>query len=368
MTIPFLCTMIIIPFFLLTTTPTTPTAVVLKADTTASNNPQSLFNNIRNLTQTGVTISQKNYFLTQFNVLHTYTRLLIWPSNQNIDYDYPITNNVFNFSFIISTLFLLTLFIFAWGLKNKFRMISFGIFWFFLTLSIESSIIPSEIVINEHRLYLPMVGFSFAAATILVYIFKKRWLLHIVSSIILICFSFATIQRNAIWKDEISLWKDAHKKSPYKTRPLTNLGIAYKDNKDFDKAIENLSKAIILDPNNATAYTHLAFCYRYKGNVLKEVELLKKAIAINPTYALAYFGLAYHYHREGNLKNAIKYYEIALSLDPNFEAIYKNLAIAYKKNNNPEKINTLINKLTNQGNKHMANLLIDIMSQEDPSI
>ena len=37
-------------------------------------------------------------------------------------------------------------------------MAAFGIFWIFITLSVESSVIPIADVIFEHRMYLPMAG------------------------------------------------------------------------------------------------------------------------------------------------------------------------------------------------------------------
>ena len=45
------------------------------------------------------------------------------------------------------------------------RLISYGIFWYFITLLIESSIIPIEDVIFEHRVYLPSAGAFMAIVT-----------------------------------------------------------------------------------------------------------------------------------------------------------------------------------------------------------
>ena len=48
--------------------------------------------------------------------------------------------------------------------RKKMPVISFGILWFFITLSVESSIIPIRDAMFEHRLYLPIFGFSLAAS------------------------------------------------------------------------------------------------------------------------------------------------------------------------------------------------------------
>jgi len=114
---------------------------------------------IGSATQETVAISRTDYLFTQFNVIVTYIRLLFFPVNQNLDYDYPISHTLFEFSTLFSLLFLISIVIFGVWMFKKSRLLSFGIFWFFITLSVESSIIPIRDVIFEHRVYLPSVGF-----------------------------------------------------------------------------------------------------------------------------------------------------------------------------------------------------------------
>ncbi|MDA9101382.1 hypothetical protein N9K06_01755, partial [Omnitrophica bacterium] len=105
--------------------------------------------------------SNLEYLFTQFNVLCTYIRLLFLPYNQNLDYDYPISRSLTEPNTIFAIVFLVIVFALGvWAYWKKRRLVAFGIFWFFITLSIESSFIPLEDVIFEHRLYLPMFGFS----------------------------------------------------------------------------------------------------------------------------------------------------------------------------------------------------------------
>ena len=129
-------------------------------------------------------VSRWDYLNTQFRVIVTYIRLLFFPVNQNLDYDYPIYRTFFTPPVFLSFLFLLG--IFCWGIyllyrsyksdqANRFwyRLIAFGIFWFFVTLSVESSIIPIQDVIYEHRLYLPSVGFFMAIMSGIVFIYVR---------------------------------------------------------------------------------------------------------------------------------------------------------------------------------------------------
>jgi hypothetical protein len=108
-------------------------------------------------------ITSFQYFLTQLHVIPYYIRLLFIPVNLNLDYDWPITMNI---DFPTTVFFILIIAIIAVAIKlfQKARLISFGIIWFFVTLSVTSSVIVIYDVIFEHRLYLPSVGFAIVIA------------------------------------------------------------------------------------------------------------------------------------------------------------------------------------------------------------
>lgn len=121
-------------------------------------------------------ITPLTYLFTQFNVIWTYIRLLFLPINQNLDYDYPIAKTLFEFPTFLSfvghiAVILLTLYLF---LKKGWKLIPFGIAWFYITLSPTSSIVPILDVIFEHRLYLPSVGFFLTFITFYEGLF--RWI------------------------------------------------------------------------------------------------------------------------------------------------------------------------------------------------
>ena len=99
-------------------------------------------------------ISPMHYLLTQFRVMVTYIRLVFLPLNQNLDYDYPISKSIFELPTLISFLFLISILFFAKRLFSKYRLVSFSIFWFFLTLLPESSLFPlKDVFLNTGFIY-----------------------------------------------------------------------------------------------------------------------------------------------------------------------------------------------------------------------
>ncbi len=114
--------------------------------------------------------SRGEYMLTQFRVIVTYLRLLFMPVNQNLDYAYPTFKSFLDPQVFLSFVFLFSLFGLGVYLviKTKYkaiendsrftihdsrslRLVGFGILWFFITLSVESSIIPLQRLIDEYR-------------------------------------------------------------------------------------------------------------------------------------------------------------------------------------------------------------------------
>ena len=196
-------------------------------------------------------IGRFDYLFTQFRVILTYLRLLVLPINQNLDYDYPIYHSLFHPAVFLSFLVLLSLLGFAISLIGaraagisasrlvKRRLIAFGILWFFLTLSIESSIIPIKDVIFEHRLYLPSVGFFLGIGLLAVHGWERwkrmRLPLAVTGLLILGALSIATYRRNFVWKDKITLWQDVIEKAPQKPRGHYNLGLAYQEGQMFER-------------------------------------------------------------------------------------------------------------------------------------
>lgn len=118
------------------------------------------------------------------------------------------------------------------------RITAFGIFWFFITLSVESSIIPIPMVIDEYRVYLPSV-FFFTGMVSAIFLFKKPKIIAIsILVLIPLIFSYATYKRNIVWASNVSLWTNVVRKSPLKERGHTNLGNTYKRKGLTDKTIE----------------------------------------------------------------------------------------------------------------------------------
>jgi tetratricopeptide (TPR) repeat protein len=299
-----------------------------------------------------------DYLMTELRVIVTYIRLIFLPVNQNLDYDYPIYRSFFSPPVFLSFLFLATLFGIALYLIYKSRLtdgpasseagklgsvfhlsrlIGFGILWFFLALSVESSFIPIVDVIFEHRLYLPSIGaFVALSAALLAAVMKAkdRWpgsekaVIPIVLIIVLML-SAATFARNRVWQDKTRLWEDVVRKSPGNARAHNNLCFVYIENRMDDQAIQQCRAALGLRPDYLDALINLGVAYNAKGMYDQAIEHFLIALSLNPDDADAHNNLGIAYVSKGMFDEAIKHYQIAVRLWPDYAEAYNNLGVAY---------------------------------------
>jgi tetratricopeptide (TPR) repeat protein len=109
-----------------------------------------------------------------------------------------------------------------------------------------------------------------------------------------------------------------------------NRGSAYYDQGELDQAITDLSKAIELDPELAIAYKNRGFAYGNKGELDQAIADYSKAIELDPRDVIVYNNRGFAYGNKGELDQAIADYNKAIELDPQYAIAYINRGLAYR--------------------------------------
>jgi len=288
--------------------------------------------------------SRLDYLFTQFGVMLEYLRLLFLPVRQNLDYDWPIQKSFFALPVLFPLLILTALALFGVLLLKRasvhekgLRLIAFGIFWFFVAVSVESSIVPLYHVIYEHRAYLPSVGMIIAAVSTVSLVSDRIGKLP--GSVMAVCLltvaaavlAFAAHSRNGVWHDEVSLWEDVAAKSPGRARAQLNLGLAYANRGRLDEAIDRLQRVVRLEPDNAGAYLSLAAAAIQKGTIDTAIRNLAIVLRLKPGHAGAYNNLGIAYEMKGQLDDAVTAYQAAIRLKPDLPIAHYGLGSVYRK-------------------------------------
>jgi len=308
----------------------------------------ALDSTMRTITAADVSkISRGDYLLTQFGVITDYLRLLLLPIHQNVDHDFTKYHSFFAWPVFGYFLLLLALFLFGGycyylcGRRREYpelRLAGFGILWFFVTLSVESSILPLGELGAEYRVYLPSFGF-FLAVTALVHLAVRARLgsatgLRLYTGLLgvtIVVLAVATYSRNMVWQNEISLWEDSAKLSPNKLRPHQNLGLYYSTAGRLNEAKRELIAALKIEPNNFELHNNLGIVYKKLGDYQNAISAYTRASQLNPSDPMSLYNLANAYLAQGDFAAAIRYYEKCLQIIPDYDELHNNLAIAYQK-------------------------------------
>ncbi len=293
--------------------------------------PMSIFHPVLPRSGHVGTITPLNYLFTQFSVIVKYIQLLFLPVNLHLEYDFPVADGFFHPATLLSFLFLLALVVLAVLLYRKHRVYSFGIAWFFVTLSIESGIIPIQDVIVEHRTYLPSFGFFLILGTGLCeWLYDRNRIALAAASLLLIgLWSVMTYQRNKVWKDDLTLLNDNIAKAPSFARPYSNRGVALWKRKEYSQAIADFSTAVRINPGYRDAWYNRGVVFEETGNYERALGDYTRAIAIDSTHIKAWYNRGVVHYHLGKYEEAAGDYTRAIAIDSGYADAWNNRGVIF---------------------------------------
>lgn len=330
-------------------------AIILRFSLPASRRPLLFFEN--------PLFFEKNFLLkisTGFYVLLFYIKILLYPHPLLFYYGYnmiPIVNFA-NVWVILSILIHLGLFGYAiWKIKEK-HILSFGILFYLVTISMYASIVKQHPgIVAERFLFLPSIGFSIITAWLLFKITDQTMgaglklsgglKVLLLSLILLIPYTAKTIIRNRDWDSQLSLFAHDNKYLQnsakanyiYATTLKTDLiektqngGENENTEAETQQIIDLLNKTVQVYPGYFEAWNSLGEIYSMtKYDYDKSLEYFKKSAEAKPGYAAAWFNMGYAYQQKSDLMNAISSYRKSVVLDTANVKAMSNLATCYGK-------------------------------------
>ena len=113
--------------------------------------------------------------------------------------------------------------------------------------------------------------------------------------------------------------------------PFHNRGVIYYEFGEYDNALADFSKVILIDPNNLFSTLGRAATYNKLGNYYDAISDYNKVLKINPEYFDAYYLRAGVHVSIGKYENAIEDYTIAIKSNPlDYEAWVKRGKVYYR--------------------------------------
>ncbi|MDP2907626.1 MAG: hypothetical protein Q8O03_06810, partial [Nanoarchaeota archaeon] len=204
-----------------------------------------------------------------------YIKLLVFPIGLTLGHTFSLATSVFEPKVLISVILILSLLTIAFLTKKE--IIKFSILWFFIALIPVLNIIPIQTPFEERYAYLASISFCMLLAWGITQI-KKEHIKIIAIVLILLSYTFVTLDRNQDWKNDYTLFKKTVELSPDYAKGHNNLGYELITREEYKEAEKELKIAIQLNPTFSLAYSNLALAYLLQNKNNEAIAQAENAI------------------------------------------------------------------------------------------
>ncbi|HEX37415.1 MAG TPA: tetratricopeptide repeat protein [Candidatus Cloacimonetes bacterium] len=161
--------------------------------------------------------------------------------------------------------------------------------------------------------------------------------------------------------------EDLQKAMDYNTddpRIYAGLGMLHGMRKEFDQSINYYTKALELRPKDARTMVGLAIVYDEQGDPIKAKEMILEALQLQPNYVNGLLSLANIHNKLGNYEQAREILVKLIKAKPRLAVAYLQLSGVMKYLNEPEKAYINLQKAAELGNKKAKFLLKEVNKQK----
>lgn len=338
-----------IAFYMFSFSSTVPFSLsnIVKLDAALDNNRGNLLTN--SYTEK---ITALRYLVSEFRVMVHYIKIYFIPTGLSFDYEWQLAASFWQPSVILSFLFLVLFF--AIGLvlwvKDCALPISFGIFWFFISVLPRASIVPSAEMACDYKTHLGSVGMMLLlayliarASAALVQIaqtyFGKKLSEHMtfgtVATFVVLAAYQGTVARNDVWSSPLKFWGDVIRKAPRKSRAYNNYAVALAESGATEESLEYYKKSCECDPNYAEPLINLGSHYQMKGDDDKALYYYGQALNLtHEPHPECYNNVGLIQYQHKNYDKAKSCFKTAIALRGHYGKARYNLAKVYYDENN----------------------------------
>lgn len=265
-------------------------------------------------------------FLTMLPVMCRYLWLLLWPVDLSIIYQNPI-HATFSLPVFLAAACLLALVVISLTLFRGERRAAFWAVFYIIALLPVAQIIPIVTLMNDRYLYFPMIGV--AGAVSLAFAKADRFFgtgSRIASALLIALLAILAFNRAAVWRDDLTLWEDAVKKSPGSAQVWQNLGMSLQAAGRKQEAIDALEQSLLITPRDTVLYS-VANVYKELGDYQAAILRLEMLIDFSPDNVMGLTALGDAYRLSKEYDKALACLLKAQSLQPEAQEIARSLEL-----------------------------------------
>ncbi|HEX2889924.1 tetratricopeptide repeat protein [Vineibacter terrae] len=140
----------------------------------------------------------------------------------------------------------------------------------------------------------------------------------------------AAYARAGAYDRAIEEYTQAIRLNPGDALAFYNRGDAFNAKGDYDHAIQDFTQAVTLRPDLALAFNGRGVAYDGKDDADRAIQDYNRAIQLKPDYAEAFYNRGRAFKRKGDDDRAIQDYTQAIRLKPDFAVAFNNRGNVYR--------------------------------------
>jgi len=227
---------------------------------------------------------------TQLKALVYYATLLCYPWELNVEHQFALGGN--ELAVWLSAGCIFSLFVWVWFSGALARFLSM---WSLVILT-PTLIVPLNVLVNEHRLYLVSIAFSIGLACAFANVLRQATVSKIgamccISLVLIFC--SLDVQRTLTWSSSEKVWAASLEHSPYMPRPHLYMGNVHREASRNQRALDSYAKALVVHPevlsggDLVSIYNNMGATYLAMERFDEAVAAYEKTLAIDPEYEQA---------------------------------------------------------------------------------
>lgn len=289
------------------------------------------------------TISNLPHFLQW--LITVSTKFVLWilhslvPIKLSIIYPH---NTIFKFlgaSVFIFPVLIIAMYFFAWKNRKSKPTLLGGLLFWIITLS-PALVLKSTgtaIFLSDRYTYIASIGLFFVLITFLNNLKNRNTASGILAAIFIFYFAL-TLKNINNWKNSETLFTHALKINPDSGLAHLNLGLYYREKKDYNKAIQVYTDGIQKEPGYYKLYSNRGKVYIDQQQIDKAIADYNQCLKLVPNYGVALANRAAAYGMKKEYKKSLADLNKALEINSKNKNALLNRGFLYIQLNEYQKV------------------------------
>ena len=228
---------------------------------------------------------------TQVKAVAYYLKLLALPHPLNVEHQFFLASGGPEAPVVFAGLFGISLVAVTAAVGRK---LPGGLFWMLAALLflLPTLVIPLNVLVNEHRLYLPSAVLALGLGGALACFSRRRFGTAALAGVaLLLTFGLHASNRTVVWSSHESLWTAALQWAPSMPRPNLYVGDHHREIGEYEKALAAYQRALTVYPEVLSGGDLLAI-HNNRGSTLlamgrngEAIAAYRQALEVDSTFA-----------------------------------------------------------------------------------